>query len=138
MKRYLIKTILLIIVILLLLCNCKVFANEYEEVQELYKIAAKDPFSDPGYFEPKPEDSEAVLLEKAGKLLGGINVIGVVVSVVMLVAIGLKYMIGSIEEKAEYKKSLLPYVIGAILVFATTSIPNIIYNFTDSLLKINN
>ena len=37
-------------------------------------------------------------------------------------------MLGSLEERAQYKKSLLPYFIGAIFVFGATTIPTIIYN----------
>ena len=37
-------------------------------------------------------------------------------------------MMGSAEEKAEYKKSLMPYVIGAGLVFSASAIAQIIYD----------
>ena len=67
--------------------------------------------------------------EIAGNLLGAIQAVGVVVSVVMLTVIGIKYMLGSIEEKAEYKKTLLPYIVGAFMVFAVTTIPQLIYTF---------
>ena len=59
--------------------------------------------------------------------------IGIVVSVVTLIIIGIKYMIGSTEEKAEYKKSLMPYVIGAGLVFAASVIAQIVYNVAKSI-----
>ena len=51
----------------------------------------------------------------------------------MLVVIGIKYMMGSAEEKAEYKKTLMPYIIGAALVFAASAIAGIIYGFTNVL-----
>ena len=38
------------------------------------------------------------------------------VSVITLVVLGIKYMVGSIEERAEYKKSMIPYLIGAFLI----------------------
>lgn len=47
--------------------------------------------------------------------------ISIVVAVVVLMIIGLKYIIGGAQEKAEYKKSLIPVVVGVlVLVFATT------------------
>lgn len=47
--------------------------------------------------------------------------ISIVVAVVVLMIIGLKFILGSTSEKAEYKKSLIPVVVGVlILVFATT------------------
>ena len=42
-------------------------------------------------------------------------------------------MMGSVEEKAEYKKTLLPYVIGASMVFAASSLVSIIYNIAINL-----
>ena len=59
------------------------------------------------------------------KVLG---VIGPIVSVIFLVILGIKYMLGSVEEKATYKKTLLPYFIGALLVFAASTIASIIFN----------
>lgn len=67
--------------------------------------------------------------EKIGKILGYINVVGIVVSVVALILIGLRYMLGSVEEKAEYKKTLIPYIIGAFILFTGTLVPNLIYTF---------
>lgn len=72
------------------------------------------------------------LQNKANNILGLIQVVGVVVSVVMLMAIGIKYMLGSVEEKAEYKSSLMPYIIGAFILFTGSVIPNIIYQFSQS------
>ena len=66
--------------------------------------------------------------EVGNKLVTYISVIGSIVSVIALVALGIKYMLGSVEEKAEYKKTLMPYVIGAVLVFSASSIAGIIYN----------
>lgn len=66
-------------------------------------------------------------------ILGIIQIVGTILSVVMLMAIGIKYMMGSVEEKAEYKKTLKPYIIGAFIVFTGTLIPNIIYKFVSNL-----
>lgn len=63
-----------------------------------------------------------------GKFITIFSVLGSIISVVVLIAIGLKYMMGSVEEKAEYKKSFMPYIIGATFVFAASSIAGIIYS----------
>ena len=54
---------------------------------------------------------------------------GVVLSVVILIVLGIKYMAGSAEEKADYKKSMMPYVIGAALIFAASALAQVIYTF---------
>ena len=49
-------------------------------------------------------------------------VVGFLISVGVLMVLGIKYMMGSAEEKAEYKKTFIPYIIGAIILFAAVSI----------------
>ena len=61
-----------------------------------------------------------------------VSVAGSIVAVVVLVVLGIKYMMGSAEEKAEYKKTLMPYIIGAALVFAASAIAGIVFNFANS------
>ncbi|MBQ2916910.1 MAG: hypothetical protein IJE59_01845 [Clostridia bacterium] len=68
-----------------------------------------------------------------GQILGIIRVVGTIVAVGMLMIIGIKYMIGSAEEKAAYKKSLLPYIIGAILIFAASSLADLIYGWATNI-----
>lgn len=66
-------------------------------------------------------------LKKIGnKIIGAIRVIGSIISVIALTVLGIKYTIGSVEEKAEYKKTMKPYIIGAVMVFAITNILGII------------
>ena len=79
-------------------------------------------------------EQEITTLKNAGNsILKIISTVGVVISVVVLIVLGIKYMMGSVEEKAEYKKTLLPYVIGAALVFAASGIAQIVYNIANSL-----
>ena len=59
-------------------------------------------------------------------VIGILQVVGIVLSVIVLIILGIKYMMGSAEEKAEYKKTMIPYLIGAILVFAASAIAGII------------
>ena len=66
-------------------------------------------------------------------IIGILQVVGIVLSVVILIVLGIKYMMGSAEEKAEYKKTLMPYVIGAALVFAASTIAQIVYNFMQAV-----
>lgn len=79
------------------------------------------------------EVSNSNLTTVGEKILGIGTTIGSVVSVFVLVMLGVKYMMGSTDEKAEYKKSMLPYVIGAVLVFAASSIASVIYNLAIKL-----
>ncbi len=55
-------------------------------------------------------------------IIGPIRVLGSIISVVALIIMGIKYILGSAEERAEYKKTMLPYLLGALMVFAITNI----------------
>lgn len=66
-------------------------------------------------------------------VIGIITTIGIVVSVLVLVILGIKYMIGSASEKAEYKKTMIPYIIGAILVFAASTIATMVMNIAGNI-----
>ena len=55
-----------------------------------------------------------------------IQVVGIVIAVIVLLVIGIKYMMGSASEKAEYKKTMIPYIVGAVLIFAGTSLVRVI------------
>lgn len=70
-----------------------------------------------------------------GKIMGIIQTVGVVISVVILMVLGIKYMMGSAEEKAEYKKTMIPYLVGAILVFGASAIGKGVINMGKSILK---
>ena len=77
--------------------------------------------------------SNASLKTIGGKVLGVLQAVGVILAVVILTVIGIKYMMGSAEEKAEYKKTMIPYLVGAILIFAASTIANVVYQFATSL-----
>lgn len=61
-----------------------------------------------------------------GTVISIIRTIAIIVCVATLAIVGITMMYGSIEQKAEYKKKLLPIVIGAFFVVGTTSILKIL------------
>ena len=67
-----------------------------------------------------------------GNIVNIIQVVGVVVAIIVLLVIGIKYIIGSAEEKAEYKKTMIPYLVGAVLIFLATTIANTVYTLVKS------
>ena len=72
-----------------------------------------------------PSSSE--LRDFGGRILGIIQTIGVVLAVVILAILGIKYMMGSAEEKADYKKSFIPYIVGAVVVALAPQIAGFIF-----------
>ena len=82
-------------------------------------------------------DTSSTGAQKASGLLNDIlSVVSVgatIIAVIVLIVLGVKYMTGSTEEKAEYKKTLLPYFVGAIFVFGAGMISSILFNIGNSI-----
>lgn len=112
------KKVITIIAILFLLLNTICFAN-------INTIDFK-----PGELE---ESDYERAFEMAGKIVNTVTVIGIVVAIAGIMVIGIKYMIGSVEEKAEYKKTMIPYIIGCIFVFTISSIVSVIYSIVSQI-----
>lgn len=73
-------------------------------------------------------------LETVGnQIVSIIRTVGVVAAVIILMVLGIKYMMGSTEERAEYKKSMLPYLIGAVVLFAASALAQVVYQFAISI-----
>ena len=94
-----------------------------------------DPLEDPNSFRPGNINSQDtnVITDKVNGIIGTIVTIGVIISVITLCILGIKYMIGSVEERAQYKKTMIPYIIGAVLLFSTSSIVGIIANIVQNM-----
>lgn len=88
-------------------------------------FAAKDP----SVYNGEGASADTSKIDTFGQnIISIISTIGSIASVIVLIVLGIKYMMGSAEEKAEYKKTLLPYVIGAILVFAASAIASVVFS----------
>ena len=71
----------------------------------------------------------------AGNVISILTTVGIAVAIIILLILGIKYMMGSASEKAEYKKTMIPYLVGAVLVFAATWVASAIYGFATGIGK---
>ena len=78
-------------------------------------------------------NADTQITKVGGNIVNIIQIVGIVIAVIVLLVIGIKYMIGSASEKAEYKKTMIPYIVGAVLVFAGTSLVKVIYSLANSV-----
>lgn len=96
-------------------------------------VMASGPIDDPDSFDPsKTPSSNTKATEKVKVILNVISVVGIIVGVITLTIIGVKYMLGSVQEKAEYKKTMFSYLIGAILLVSICTIVQFIYRVTNN------
>lgn len=72
-------------------------------------------------------DDNSELINVGNIIVWLVRTLGESVAVIMLLIIGIKYLLGSVEEKAEYKQTMWPYMVGAVLIFAGSALVDIIY-----------
>ncbi|MCI8383621.1 MAG: hypothetical protein HFJ33_01930 [Clostridia bacterium] len=95
-------------------------------------LAAGDYGVKPDSFELKTSNATNAVQGFGSNMISIVSTAASVFAVIILIVLGIKYMMGSAEEKAEYKKTLLPYAIGAVFVFGAGLITTIFYNIAQT------
>lgn len=73
-----------------------------------------------------PTDTQNVL-DLVNKILGFLQWAAIIGGVLIITILGIKYMMGSLEEKADYKKSMIPLIVGIVVIMGATTIANILF-----------
>lgn len=80
----------------------------------------ESPLENPDNYKPGQLNSSPVTTKVTSKIVKWIRDIGVIVGVLMLTLVGFKYMLASgADEKAQYKETLVPIVIGAVMLLGS-------------------
>lgn len=112
MKKTLKILSVLLVVLILITCASNVFAAQLN----------------PSDITANYDGDASELQTKAGKIMGMIRNVAVIAAVIIIMILGVKYMLGSVEEKADYKKSFIPLIVGIVLVVSATAIASFIFN----------
>lgn len=117
------KTISIILTIAL--CLLMILPN-FIYAEDLNPDAYKDIYKNEG---------NSKLVTAGGGILAVARTIGISCGVIMLLILGVKYMIMShdADDKAKIKEKLIPYVIGAVLLFGGSGLLGIIANFAQNM-----
>lgn len=73
-------------------------------------------------------DNIGGLKDVAGNIIKLIRNVAAIAAVVIISILGIKYMIGSTEERADYKKSFIPLIVGIVIVLAAASIASLVFS----------
>lgn len=90
---------------------------------------------EPGAYNPGTvtrDDAEEVFT-MGEKIFGTLRNIAAIIAVITISIIGLRYMFGSVDQKAEYKATMMPWVIGILIVVSITTILDIIQSLADKI-----
>lgn len=103
--------VLMTITVLTVICNITYAAGVTPDI-----ITAKEPAD------------ATKMVDLGGKILGGLRVFGTIASVLIIAILGIKYLTSSPEGKADYKANMVPYIVGAVLLFGATNVASLVYN----------
>lgn len=119
MKKIIIKSIILLLICIIVIPNFAL-ANDInpKEFKEIYNTGETSGIKQAG-----------------GYALGIAQVVGIAVGVIMLIILGIKYMLMTwdADDKAKIKEKLVPYVIGAVIMFGATGFLTIVANFAQNM-----
>ena len=88
---------------------------------------------EPDSFQPAELSESETTITKFNQVIGAFQAVGSIASVLAIVVTGIRYMVASVEEKAEYKNTFIYYIVGAVLVFAISNVSALIYNWATGL-----
>ena len=125
MNKQIVKKIFVILLIIscILILSPKVFA-------------ANSAFNFSDFENVSNADIDEVAKNTMGSAIQVIRIVATGMSVIMLSYIGIKYMMASPAEKAEFKKTATIFAVGAIMIFAAGNILSIIVEFTEANISI--
>lgn len=94
-----------------------------------------NPVENPDYYKPSDnqQSDNTKFIAIGNSIMGMIRVLGSFIAVVTLMTLGIRYMLASTQDKALYKETFIPYIIGAILVFAIPNIIGVIYDVVKNI-----
>ena len=102
-------------------------------IMNTVSVCSSDKIINPDDYDPGDLTGGDKMLNIGNTIIGIVQLLGSGVSIIVLIVIGIQYMLGSIEERAEYKEKMMPYIIGAIMLFGITNILAFISNIASDI-----
>lgn len=118
--------VLVIIIILLTIFSC---------IGNSVYATITNPVDNPDYYKPSDNKTSdnTKFIGIGNAIMGTIRALGTFVSVITLMTLGIRYMLAGVQDKALYKETMIPYIIGAVMVFAIPNIIGIIYDLVTNI-----
>ena len=125
------KKVVKIIIFILILLNIFITTSRAWSMDDIIK-KGKD-FINP------PSGSTVVTVEERkiydlSKTISSIlQVVSIAAALIMSMILGIKYMTGTVEDQANVKETLIPYIIGCFVAFGAFSIWKLLVNILNGL-----
>ena len=110
------------ILVMILLIMLMIFSNVY----------ASSPISVVEKAIKRPADGIDKAQLVGNRVLFIVQVVGSIIAISMLTVLGIKYMVAAPDGKAEIKKQAIIYIVGAVFLFGSVALVEIIKKFGTS------
>lgn len=84
------------------------------------------------------DNIENPIIRFFGVAISVLQVFGIAVGVIMITVMGIKYMLVSVDQRAEIKKNLVYFVLGMVIFICATQLIKILQNFISKSFDFNN
>lgn len=113
MKNKNIIVVVLIFILTMSLWNSYAFASDISsDAKSFLEAGGTTPSS----------SSKSATQTAIGDIAGLLTGLGIIVAVIVAAILGIKFMLGTVDEKANIKESIIPYVCGCIVIFGALGI----------------
>ena len=100
----------------------------------MVSFAANGAFVDPDGFNSGVSTRAQNATENlAGTAITVIRIVAVAIAIIMLLAVSMKYMMSSANDRADIKKHAVAYVVGAFIIFGAVGILGIISDIANNI-----
>lgn len=79
------------------------------------------------------EEIPSSVLKYIGIIITVLRNISIIVTILVIIILGIKYMLGSVQDKADYKKSYISIIAGVVFITVVTSIIEVIFTTAQNL-----
>lgn len=118
------KICISVLIILLIVCI-------FSSLSNVYATGALDKFT--GKISASAGSAKTSVTNITSTILTLIRYAGSGIAMIMLTFIFIKYMLSAASERAELKKNLIPFTIGAIVLFAASNIVGLLKTVADEM-----
>lgn len=124
------RLVIIFMIITMLLSFLKVNIAKAEWTDGVYKEIEENKDPDIG----RDETGAAEKIQKIITIIAVIfKIVAVATGIVILIALAVKYMMAAPGDRADIKKSMIPFVIGAFVLFASSGIVDMLIRFSAQL-----
>lgn len=96
-------------------------------------VSGAEDFIEAGEKDDHPTIEDSDLKNMSDLLYNTLLIIAIVITVIVGLIIGIKFMTGSVSEKAKIKETLIPYIAGCIVIFGAFGIWKLVVTIMSSV-----